>query len=260
MSDREQGLTDGLDREGKPLPEDILKYIQKVSVELKQYKEREKYFEMWREMEIVLELKDLLVKEMIKDGRTCLNEKEILAVLKSSRPIEEFDDETGIFLPFMKMNCCFCNHEQSMLMLLDEKGKPSINDFYCRACNIGHATEEPMKRYIDSYRKEAISLLKFPDEKFGANIDMMKEYQPNIMKRVSELIEAVEARDPFFTNLANDMRHTKTYRAYPRSLGDENRLFMTISSYFERFGHRFEGKNGDQELDEFTKLVKQDQA
>ncbi|MGH9983062.1 MAG: hypothetical protein ACRD8W_03800 [Nitrososphaeraceae archaeon] len=59
-----------------------------------------------------------------------------------------------------------------------------------------------------------------------------------------------------FTDLANNMRRTKAYRAYPKSLGDENRLFMVISSYFERFGHRFEGKNGEQQFDEFTKLVK----
>ena len=54
------------------------------------------------------------------------------------------------------------------------------------------------------------------------------------------------------------MRQTKTYKAYPKSLGDENRLFMTISSYFERFGHRFEGKNGDEKFDEFVKLLQQD--
>jgi hypothetical protein len=35
---------------------------------------------------------------------------------------------------------------------------------------------------------------------------------------------------------------------------------MTISSYFERFEHRFEGKNKDEQLDEFVKLVKQDQV
>jgi hypothetical protein len=35
---------------------------------------------------------------------------------------------------------------------------------------------------------------------------------------------------------------------------------MTISSYFERFGHRFEGKNGNEQFDEFVKLVKQDRA
>ena len=70
--------------------------------------------------------------------------------------------------------------------------------------------------------------MKFPDEKFGAEIDMMKEYQPNIVKMVHELIEAVEAGDPVFTELANNMRRTKTYRAYPKSLGDWNRLFMVI--------------------------------
>jgi hypothetical protein len=77
---------------------------------------------------------------------------------------------------------------------------------------------------------------------------------------VNELIKAVEAGDPVFTEVANNMRLTRTYKAYPKSLGDENRLFMTISSYFERFGHRFKGKNGNEKFDEFTRLLKQDQA
>jgi squalene cyclase len=102
--------------------------------------------------------------------------------------------------------------------------------------------------------------LKFPHEIFGARIEEMREYQPKIVKMVHELIEAVEAEDPTFTNLANSTRQTKTYRVYPKSLGDENRLFMTISSYFERFRHRFEGKNGNEQFDEFVKLVKQDRA
>lgn len=186
-----------------------------------------------------------------------INEEEISAIL-NFRPIKEFDEVTGIFVPFMKMDCCVCKNEQSMFMLLNDKGKLCTRDFYCHACNVGSAIEEPMRRYIDSFRKERNSLLKFPDEKFAAGIDMMKEYQPNIVKMVHELIEAVEAGDPVFTDLANNMRRTKAYRAYPKSLGDG--LFMVISSYFERFGHRFEDKNGEQQFDEFTKLVKQDQA
>jgi hypothetical protein len=35
---------------------------------------------------------------------------------------------------------------------------------------------------------------------------------------------------------------------------------MTLSSYFERFGHRFEDKSDDEKADEFTRLLKQDQA
>ena len=89
---------------------------------------------------------------------------------------------------------------------------------------------------------------------------MMKEYQPNVVRMVHKLIEAVGAGDPVFTDLANTMRQTKTYKAYPKSLGDENRLFMTISSYFERFGHRFEGKTGDEKFDEFVKLLRQDRV
>jgi hypothetical protein len=90
--------------------------------------------------------------------------------------------------------------------------------------------------------------------------DGLKECHPHIVEMVHELIEAVKSGDSIATDTINGMRRTKTYKAYPKSLGDENRLFMTISSYFERFRHRFEGKNGSQKFDEFTRLLKQDQA
>jgi len=197
---------------------------------------------------------------MAKDEGMHINEREVSAIFESFRPVKEFEEETGIFVPFMKMNCYICKSEQSMIMLLDDKGKLCIRDYYCHACDLGSATLGPMKRYIDAFRKERNSFLRFPDEKFGAEIEKMKEYEPNIVRVVRELIESVEAGDPIFTNLANSMRQTKTYKVYPKSLGDENRLFMTISSYFERFGHRFEGKNGNEQFDEFVKLVKQDRA
>ena len=197
---------------------------------------------------------------MAEDEGMNISDEEISAILKSFYPVKEFDEETGIFVSFMKMNCYLCKNEQRMFMLLDNKGKLCINDFYCHACNVGSATEGPMRRYIDYFRKERNSLLKFPDEIFGARIEQIKEFQPNIIRMVHKLIEAVEAGDPIFTDLANNMRQTKTYKAYPKSLGDENRLFMTISSYFERFGHRFEGKTDDEKFDEFVKLLGQDRA
>jgi hypothetical protein len=116
-------------------------------------------------------------------------------------------------------------------MLLSDKGKLYTDNYYCHACDIGNATNDSMKRYIESFRKDRNSLLKFPDETFGARIEELKEDQPNIVLMVQELIEAEEAGDPIFTNLANNMRQTKTFKMYPKSLGNENRLFMTISSY-----------------------------
>ena len=39
-------------------------------------------------------------------------------------------------MPFMKMNCYICKNEQSMIMLLNNKGELCINDYYCRACKL----------------------------------------------------------------------------------------------------------------------------
>ena len=197
---------------------------------------------------------------MAEDEGIHMSAEEISAILKSVRRIEEFDMETRIFVSFMKMDCLVCKNEQIMIMLLNDKGKLCTRDFYCHACNVGSATQGPMKRYIEYFRKERNSLLNFPDEKFGAGIELMKESQPNILRMVDKIKEAVKAGAPVFTDVANNMRQTKTYKAYPKSLVDENRLFMTISSYFERFGHRFEGKSGDEKFDEFVKLLRQDRA
>ena len=131
---------------------------------------------------------------------------------------------------------------------------------YGHACNVGHATKESMKWYIERFRKERNGYLKFPDEKLGAEIDGIKAGQPKIVLMVHELIEAVKSGDPIAIDTVNCMRRTKTYKAYPNSLGDENRLFMTLSSYFERFEHRFEGKCDDEKFDELARLLMQDQA
>lgn len=47
-----------------------------------------------------------------------ISEEEISAILKSFRCIKEFDEVTGILVPFMKMDCCVCKNEQSMIMLV----------------------------------------------------------------------------------------------------------------------------------------------
>jgi hypothetical protein len=56
----EQDLTVWLDREKKPLPEDISEYVQNARDELKQYEEKKKFYERQRKREIVLGLVDLL--------------------------------------------------------------------------------------------------------------------------------------------------------------------------------------------------------
>ena len=60
MGEREQDLTDRLDREKNPLPENISEYVQKARDELKRYEEQKKFYEKRRKREIVLELVDLL--------------------------------------------------------------------------------------------------------------------------------------------------------------------------------------------------------
>ena len=60
LSDREQDLTDRLDRKKNPLPENISEYVQKARDELKRYEEQKKFYEKRRKKEIVLGLVDLL--------------------------------------------------------------------------------------------------------------------------------------------------------------------------------------------------------
>ncbi|MGH9983581.1 MAG: hypothetical protein ACRD8W_06450, partial [Nitrososphaeraceae archaeon] len=47
-------------REKKPLPENVIEYVQKVRDELKEYEEKKKFYEKLRKKEIVLQLIDLL--------------------------------------------------------------------------------------------------------------------------------------------------------------------------------------------------------
>lgn len=197
---------------------------------------------------------------MIDNTDKNIDKDEFSDILHSIRRIRVFDEELGVILSFMQLNCLACKNEMSMIILLDDKGEFCARDFYCHACNVGNSTKESMKRYIERFRKERNSLLKFPEEKFGAEIEGIKDDNPNIVRMVHELIEAVNSGAPIAIDTISSMRRTKTYRAYPKSLGDENKLFMTISSYFERFGHRFEGKTGDEKFDEFVRFLRQDRA
>ena len=61
LSDREQDLTDRLDRKKNPLPENISEYVQKARDELKRYEEQKKFYEKRRKKrDCTLGLVDLL--------------------------------------------------------------------------------------------------------------------------------------------------------------------------------------------------------
>lgn len=60
---------------------------------------------------------------MAEDEGMRINEREVSAIFGSFRPVKESDEERGIFVPFMKMNCYICKSEHSLIMLLDDKGK-----------------------------------------------------------------------------------------------------------------------------------------
>ena len=107
-------------------------------------------------------------KRMIDNTDKNINNDEFSDILDSIRHIQVFDDELGVSLPFMQMDCFVCKNEQSMIMLLDDQGKICYDNFYCRTCNVGNATKDSMKRYIVTFRKIINSLLKFPDETFAA--------------------------------------------------------------------------------------------
>jgi hypothetical protein len=46
-------------------------------------------------------------KEMTEDEGVGMSEDERSALLNSCRPIKVFDEETGIPVPFIQMNCAF---------------------------------------------------------------------------------------------------------------------------------------------------------
>ena len=60
--DAEKDQTNQLEIVGKPLPQDIVEFIQKARDDLKVYEEYKSFYEKKRKREIILELVDLLVK------------------------------------------------------------------------------------------------------------------------------------------------------------------------------------------------------
>ena len=62
MGDEEKDQTNQLEKVGKPLPQDIVEFIQKARDNLKVYEEYKSFYEKKRKREMILELVDLLVK------------------------------------------------------------------------------------------------------------------------------------------------------------------------------------------------------
>ena len=62
LGDAEKDQTNHAEKEGEPLPEDIVEFIQKARDELKIYEECKRFYEKKRKKEIILELVDLLEK------------------------------------------------------------------------------------------------------------------------------------------------------------------------------------------------------
>jgi hypothetical protein len=102
-----------------------------------------------------------------------------------------------------------------MVILLDDKGKLCTGDFYCHACNVGNATKESMKMYIERFRKERNS----SKELFHALID--KETFTKILKQG---VEAYEASEYIRTYLGENLNFITNYFMRLKDMVDKEEL------------------------------------
>ena len=125
------------------------------------------------------------------------------------------------------------SHEQKRLLCKvtghDFDGKDSF-DFWCARCGIGRDCIKSyvMKGLIAYSEKEAEKMRRFPGEYNAILVQEIKESYPELL----EMIRMMED-DPNDTVLVF-MRRSKTYKWYPASMSDEDRLFMTFYSWNQR--------------------------
>ena len=116
--------------------------------------------------------------------------------------------------------------------------------------------------------RKSMRKYRFPDEYLASGIESMKTNHPHIIEFV-KLIEygmkGDETEDgqdiPPAPDIVDAIRSTKTYKRYPISLGDENRMFMTMCSYHIRHTYDINNaKSPEQYEDIIMNLIEQDQA
>jgi hypothetical protein len=183
-------------------------------------------------------------------------------------PVKLFDEDTGQSIDFLVGYCPFCknrgptvyslaewSHEQRRLIFKvtgrDELDGGDTFDFYCHACGVHVANSKVMKDYVELAKRENEKMRKFPDEYFGSLV------VPDIKRNHLEIMEQIRMLkdSPDRIKDLNAIRYSKTYKAYPASLSDEDRLLMTFFSWNVRFNHIADALPEDEAYREWEKLM-----
>jgi hypothetical protein len=146
--------------------------------------------------------------------------KRVKALLESYHPTKIFDDDLGIAVEFLQGDCPNCGTEQTNFVLEKER------DFYCVGCKVSKADSELMQRTIRDFEEAFRSQSDFPDETIGSMLPDTKSRHPEILEVIRLIADDSEGYEEL-----NRIRHSKTYKAYPKSLSDEDRLFLTMFSW-----------------------------
>jgi hypothetical protein len=186
-------------------------------------------------------------------------------------PVKLFDEDTGQNIQFLSAYCPVCKHPEPSLYTLAEwspeeecfiakvtgravfDGKEENTfDFYCYTCGEFNADTDVMKRFVEYNEKEIGKVVRFPDEYFAASVQRDKANHPEIMAEIRR-----KADHPQGVKTLNRWRQSKTYRGYPKSLSDEDRLFMTLFSWDVRLRHVMKSlPNDEARMKEFDKIMK----
>jgi hypothetical protein len=90
------------------------------------------------------------------------------------------------------------------------------------------------------------------------DVNAMKAVDRYTIKMIHDL-----AGDPEHSDMLTNIRYTLTYKSWPKWLTDEDRLFLTFSSYAKRFGYKMRRLGPisvEESFEEVKKWIRQDQA
>jgi hypothetical protein len=117
----------------------------------------------------------------------------------------------------------------------DPETNEDIYDWWCVACGYTSETlhDNHLKRLMEKFYEQSVKQDRFPDEYWSNAVQQLRRKRP-------EYIEAVNEMRGRSLDIVGYLRRSRTYKSYPKSLSDEDRLMLTLYSFDIKMGDSME--------------------
>jgi hypothetical protein len=115
-----------------------------------------------------------------------------------------------------------------------------------------------MKKFVEDFNKVRDKIARLPDEEMANIAQRMKINHPAFSNLVCSLIQDDGRSNNDSFEFVNMVRRTKTYRHYPKSMTDEDRLTMTLFKYVELSGVEWNSIGEEEPSQVLKRMINED--